>query len=79
MRRKLATQPTIEQAKGILMFLYGIDSDAAFAVLKRWSMTNNVKLHALARELVAVASRPNPARFDALRAFLRSKSADETA
>jgi hypothetical protein len=43
----------IEQAKGMLMILYGIDADAAFAVLRWRSQELNVKLHAVAAQLVA--------------------------
>ena len=75
LRRKLATQPVIEQAKGVLMVLYGIDSAAAFAVLRRWSQKRNVKVHTLAGELLAIASRSHPTRFDALRVVLKSDGA----
>jgi hypothetical protein len=42
----------IEQAKGMLMFVYGIDSDAAFEVLRTQSQRHNVKLRLLAEQLV---------------------------
>lgn len=46
----------IEQAKGMIMVTYGIDADAAFAMLRWWSMQANVKLHVLADRLVSAAS-----------------------
>jgi hypothetical protein len=57
LRRRLATQPTIEQAKGVLVGFYGIDADTAFAVLVRWSQHTNTKVHLLAAGLVAAASQ----------------------
>jgi hypothetical protein len=42
----------IEQAKGVLMFATACDSDAAFDLLRRRSMTMNVKLHEVAHHLV---------------------------
>jgi PAS domain S-box-containing protein len=43
---------TIEQAKGILMLVYRIHADAAFDLLKWRSQETNVKLRALADQLV---------------------------
>ena len=43
----------IEQAKGVLMYVYGIGPDAAFDILKWRSQDANVKLRALAEQLVA--------------------------
>jgi hypothetical protein len=42
----------IEQAKGVLMSVYDIDADDAFAWLKRQSQTHNVKLRVVAHELI---------------------------
>jgi AmiR/NasT family two-component response regulator len=42
----------IEQAKGALILRYGLDDDAAFAVLRRWSQNSNVKLHTIAQTLI---------------------------
>ncbi len=41
----------IEQAKGMLMLVYGIDGDAAFSLLKWLSQESNVKLRALAEQI----------------------------
>ncbi len=43
----------IEQAKGVLMLVYRIASDAAFDLLKWRSQETNVKLRALAEQLIA--------------------------
>jgi hypothetical protein len=42
----------IEQAKGMLMLVYGLDDDAAFGLLKWLSQHGNVKLRQLARKVV---------------------------
>lgn len=43
----------IEQAKGALMYVYRVDADAAFELLKWRSQETNVKLRALAEQLLA--------------------------
>ena len=43
----------IEQAKGMLMFVYGMDGSSAFELLKWRSQETNVKLKLLARQVVA--------------------------
>jgi hypothetical protein len=50
--RQLATQPAIEQAKGMLMQDFGISADEAFAVLRRLSQDSNTKLRSVAERLV---------------------------
>ncbi|KAA1419270.1 ANTAR domain-containing protein [Nocardioides humilatus] len=50
-----AARDTIEQAKGVLMLGYGLDPDAAFAMLRWWSRNRNVKLRELAEGLIDVA------------------------
>ena len=42
----------IEQAKGMLMFAYGIDADEAFEVLRSQSQNHNVKLRLIAEQVV---------------------------
>ncbi len=68
--RLLATAPTIDQAKGVLMGYYGIDADAAFAVLRRWSSHHNVKLSCLAEQLVTAAARSGDRPFAGIEQFL---------
>lgn len=46
----------IEQAKGILMALHGVDSDAAFRMLSSESQRTNRKLRDIAREFVEKVS-----------------------
>ena len=62
LRLGLDTMPVIEQAKGILVGHYRIDPDAAFAVLRRWSMNGNIKVATLASSLVEMASTGSVAR-----------------
>jgi ANTAR domain/PAS fold len=42
----------IEQAKGMLMLIYGLDDDAAFELLRWRSQSSNVKLRRLAEKIV---------------------------
>ena len=63
----------IEQAKGMLMVVYGIDADAAFDLLRWRSQDANIKLRVLAdrivTDFVALAQReksPNRAAYDNL-------------
>jgi hypothetical protein len=44
---------SIEQAKGVLMYIYGIGPDAAFDLLRWRSQEGNVKLRALAEQVLA--------------------------
>ena len=43
----------IDQAKGMLIFLYGMDDQRAFDTLRRHSQNTNIKLRALAEQLVS--------------------------
>ena len=61
LERRLATQPVIEQAKGILMCHFGIGSDTAFAVLRRWSSHTNLKVRDISRMIVAATGAESPA------------------
>lgn len=54
--RVYAHRDLIEQAKGIVMALKGIDGPAAFDVLAAVSQQKNVKLHSVAEELVHAAA-----------------------
>jgi hypothetical protein len=44
---------TIEQTKGMLMLVYGIDESTAFELLRWRSQQNNVKLRPLAEQIAA--------------------------
>jgi GAF domain-containing protein len=48
----------VGQAQGILMERFGIDSDQAFAVLRRYSQDNNVKLRDVAQRLIDTRTLP---------------------
>lgn len=61
LRRAMACRAPIEQAKGILMALHGVDEDDAFDRLRVHSQRTNTKLREVATELVARASHPEPA------------------
>jgi hypothetical protein len=54
------TRSVIDQAKGIVMVGAGCDADEAFAILRKCSSHQNVKLNELARRLVERASQPSP-------------------
>ncbi len=47
------SRAVIEQAKGVLMLVYGINAEQAFRVLQWRSQETNIKLRTLARQLVA--------------------------
>ena len=55
---RLASQPLIEQSKGILMCHYRIGPDAAFEVLRRWSSHTNRKLGDISETIVVAAAQP---------------------
>ena len=56
------SRPTIEQAKGVLMMTYAIDAEAAFALLRRYSQRENVKVRDVARSVVeSMSGRELPA------------------
>lgn len=43
----------IEQAKGMLILLHGVDDESAFDMLRLRSQNTNIKLRALAQQLVS--------------------------
>lgn len=55
-RALAVSMPVIEQAKGVLMGCFGVDAEAAFAILRRVSSTRNLKLRLLAAVVVDAAS-----------------------
>jgi hypothetical protein len=63
LRRALNTRTAIGQAIGLLMGRYGLSSDAAFAMICRWSQETNVKVRDLATSILAEA-QPGPTGAD---------------
>ncbi|MFP3461856.1 PAS and ANTAR domain-containing protein [Arthrobacter globiformis] len=57
----LGTRSTIEQAKGILMGVLRIGSDAAFELLAKYSQDTNIKVASTAADLVQLANSPQQA------------------
>lgn len=50
------SRAVIEQAKGVLMLGFGLEDDAAFAMLRWWSRNRNIKIRELATALTAWAT-----------------------
>lgn len=57
--RALATRTVIGQAEGILMERLGLDAEQAFGYLRRVSQDENVKLAAIAEEIVRTRRLPS--------------------
>lgn len=75
----LEHRAVIEQAKGILMLVYGLDDRAAFAMLRWWSRNRNVKVRDLAQRLVTTVRDGEVVNTDAktsVDALLHDISAD---
>ena len=53
-----ASRAVIEQAKGVLMLVYGIPAERAFDILVRRSQETNTKLRTIAENLVTVVGDP---------------------
>jgi hypothetical protein len=64
------TRSVIDQAKGIVMLGSGCDADGAFAILRKASSHQNIKLNELARRLVARASSTQAHQDEAYRRIL---------
>lgn len=59
LRAALATRPVIDQALGIIMAQQRCDAESAFEILRRASQNRNVKLHAVARDIIeAISGKP---------------------
>ncbi|OBK15089.1 PAS and ANTAR domain-containing protein [Mycobacterium asiaticum] len=74
----------IEQAKGVLMYVYRVTAEQAFRVLQWRSQESNTKLRALAKQLLEeVRSLPNPStaaqgQFDHLLLTVHERIPDES-
>ncbi len=73
-----ARRAVIEQAKGMLMLVYGVDADAAFDVLRKQSQDHNVKLNLVAeqvmKDLVELSRAKGPMRQLALGGLIGTAS-----
>lgn len=58
LRNALDTRTLIGQAQGILMERFDVEADRAFSILRRYSQAKNVKLTAVAQDLVATSELP---------------------
>lgn len=57
LQARLASQPVIEQAKGIIMCRSGCSADEAFDLLRRASQRSNVPVRVLAERVVRATVR----------------------
>ena len=53
-RRGLEARKTIERAKGLVMERRGFSEEQAYAAMRRMAMERNMKLHDLARQILAM-------------------------
>lgn len=60
--RSAENRATIEQAKGAVMMQFGVDADAAFAILARLSQSTNKPVARLCEELLVAIQDPETAR-----------------
>jgi GAF domain-containing protein len=58
LRQAIDARHLIGQAQGILMERYGLNADKAFAVLRRYSQDNNVKLRVVAERIISTRRLP---------------------
>jgi GAF domain-containing protein len=59
LRTAMDARHLIGQAQGILMERFGLSADKSFAVLRRYSQDNNVKLRAVAERIVETRRLPD--------------------
>ncbi|WP_198675939.1 ANTAR domain-containing protein [Kribbella monticola] len=64
LHRALLSRAAIDQAKGILMAVYGLEPDAAFAMLTWHSRNSRVPLRVLAEHFVAAVRRRQGGRLE---------------
>jgi hypothetical protein len=58
--RSAQTRDVIEQAKGVLMAVYGVDAESAFALLRTRSQNGNLKLRLVADGLLRLLAADAP-------------------
>lgn len=78
-RRSGETRGTIEQAKGVLLAVAGVDPETAFRVLKQRSQNVNVKLRDLAEQLLDAVEEAHRAGVDPRKAVEQLLGPDLTA
>jgi GAF domain-containing protein len=61
LERALTSRSDIDQAKGVLRLLYDLDAEQAFAMLVKRSQERNVKLRAVAGEILDALRRTDNA------------------
>lgn len=72
--RSAKNRATIEQAKGALMLQFGVDEQAAFAMLSQLSQNLNTPVATVCRQLLDSISDPASGAEGIRRLFLRSKA-----
>ncbi|MEH3141943.1 MAG: MEDS domain-containing protein [Mycobacterium kyogaense] len=77
LHNRLASQPAIEQCKGMLMSAFGLTADDAFELMKSLSQNSNLKLREVARAIVDEwrADGPRPDYDTAAEFLLRARDA----
>jgi AmiR/NasT family two-component response regulator len=60
LQRALDSRIVIEQAKGILAERFGLDVEDSFALLRRASRSNGLRIRVLAEEVVSSRETPTP-------------------
>jgi AmiR/NasT family two-component response regulator len=69
LERALGSRIVIEQAKGVLVERYSIDIEAAFVLLRNAARSSRVRIHDLAREIVASRVSPEAIELERLKAL----------
>lgn len=59
LRQAIGARHLIGQAQGILMERYGLNTERAFAVLRRYSRHNNIKLRTVAERVISTGRLPD--------------------
>ena len=59
LRQAIDARHVIGQAQGILMERFDLNADQAFSVLRRYSQDRNLKLRAVAEEMIASRELPS--------------------
>jgi GAF domain-containing protein len=59
LRRAVDARKLVGQAQGILMERFSVDADRAFAILRRYSQDNNIKLRDVAQRLTETRELPH--------------------